>query len=125
MGRRDLTIRHTTLLMERMGHEPHRFIMEASEKEIFITSRFIHRTFSPTTACTSAQHSRTYINLRQPGSSLSYPDNPASMAMRIHTFRERSSYGPPGRCGQTPRRPARGSAAKRINMFTRMDGAQG
>ncbi|HOI01032.1 MAG TPA: TIGR02757 family protein [Bacteroidales bacterium] len=120
-GRRDLTIRHTTLLMERMGHEPHRFIMEASEKEIFITSRFIHRTFQPDdclyflTALKNIY--ATYGSLE---AAFLIQDNPASMAMRIHTFRERFLTWPHlTRTAKHLADPFQGSAAKRINMLLR------
>jgi uncharacterized protein (TIGR02757 family) len=49
-GRRDLIIRSAQRLMHIMGHEPYRFVQEASEDELADLAPFAHRTFNGTDA---------------------------------------------------------------------------
>lgn len=45
-GRRDLIIRSAQQLMVRMGHEPFRFVMQASYNDLRSLHSFVHRTFN-------------------------------------------------------------------------------
>lgn len=45
-GRRDMIVRSSTKMMNLMGNEPYRFVMEASERDLIPLTNFVHRTFS-------------------------------------------------------------------------------
>lgn len=114
-GQRKTIINNAKSLMERMDHEPHRYILEASEKEMRSLDGFVHRTFND-------------IDLRHFVISLRriYQDKGLEALFEngvLAGMQALQSYFFPGnhpvRTQKHVANPQKGSSAKRINMFLR------
>ncbi|MGY8940704.1 MAG: TIGR02757 family protein [Flavobacteriales bacterium] len=132
-GNRKSILKSADELMRRLDHDPARFITQASRQELQAASRgFVHRTFNERDAMLFFVALQRLI--QQGGSLENYfiagiqgprTEGQSPMSAGIQAFQKaffEASYHEgyaPGRTQKHVARPARGSAAKRINMFIR------
>ncbi|MFP4367241.1 MAG: TIGR02757 family protein [Bacteroidales bacterium] len=120
-GNRKMIIKNALRLMELMGNSPYDFIMSHKDHHLDRFDSFVHRTFN----CTDARYfmkALKHIYLNQgglekvfAGSTTQFSTQPA-----IHEFRKVFfSLDHPLRTTKHISDPAKGSVAKRINMYLR------
>jgi uncharacterized protein (TIGR02757 family) len=117
-GRRDIILRNTWNLMDMMGREPHRFIMDHSESDLKPLSTFVHRTFNGTDLLFFV-HSLKRIY--QKHESLEDLFVGQEMKQRIIHFHKEFLSAPflSPRTVKHVANPGRNSSAKRLNMYLR------
>ncbi|MEO1451166.1 MAG: TIGR02757 family protein [Bacteroidota bacterium] len=123
-GRRNMIIRHARELMERMDQAPFDFVMQADQAELTRVDDFVHRTFNGLD-CRALILSLRRVYTEAGGledifTSGLRPGDTDVMHAIIHA-REALLAGPnfPQRTHKHVANPAKGSSAKRINMFLR------
>jgi uncharacterized protein (TIGR02757 family) len=121
-GKRTSIMNSARALMHRMDHHPYGFILEASDHELRQLEGFVHRTFNDSDLLYFAAALRE-IYLRNGGLEALFTaafrqDGRAATA--IQAFRTTFfQLAHPERTQKHVANPARGSSAKRINMFLR------
>lgn len=123
-GQRKTIIANAWRLAELMDHAPHDFVLHASPTELERTAGFVHRTFNAVDLrhfVMALRHLyQCYGGLEAAFLPTGAKDVLPPMAEMIATFRERFFELPhQQRTGKHVANPARGSNAKRINMFLR------
>ena len=120
-GNRKSIINNATRLMELMGHTPHDFIMNHSEKDLEHLSPFVHRTFNSVDLGYFVTSLRNiYSNHGGLETVFTRHQTKNSMQPAISKFKEVFFELPhEHRTQKHVSDPNKGSAAKRINMFLR------
>lgn len=120
-GNRKSIINNATRLMELMGHTPHDFIMNHSEKDLEHLSPFVHRTFNSVDLGYFVTSLRNiYSNHGGLETVFTHHQTKNSMQPAISRFKEVFFELPhEQRTQKHVSDPNKGSAAKRINMFLR------
>lgn len=120
-GNRKSIINNATRLMELMGHTPHDFIMNHSEKDLEHLSPFVHRTFNNVDLGYFVTSLRNiYSNHGGLETVFTRLQTKNSMQPAISRFKEVFFELPhEQRTQKHVSDPNKGSAAKRINMFLR------
>jgi uncharacterized protein (TIGR02757 family) len=120
-GQRQTIIRNAWKLVRLMDESPHDFVMHASEADLLHLDRFVHRTFN---ACDLKHFIRAIRHLYHTygGPEEAFLDNGrlGPMGEAITRFKQR--FFEPEHLPRTRKHvadPARGSNAKRINMYLR------
>jgi uncharacterized protein (TIGR02757 family) len=120
-GNRKMIIRNATRLMDLMDNAPFDFVLNHSESDLNRFNNFVHRTFNGDDAryfMKALKH--IYINKGGLERIFSLHATEFSTQNAIHEFRkEFFSLDHPLRTTRHISDPAKGSAAKRINMFLR------
>lgn len=123
-GRREMIIRSANSLMERMDHAPFEFVMNANDDELTRMDGFVHRTFNQEDAKTLLK-SLKVAYLEHGGLerifSAGITASSTSVKDAILHAREVLTSVPDflPRTGKHLANPARGSSAKRLNMYLR------
>ena len=114
-GQRKTIIKNAKSLMERMDHDPYRYIMEASEQEMNSLDGFVHRTFN------EIDLKHFVVSLRR-----IYQDHGLELLFQdgiLEGMELLQQYFFPGdhplRTQKHVANPKKNSSAKRINMFLR------
>lgn len=123
-GRREMIIRSTNSLMERMDHAPFDFVMNAGEEELESMNGFVHRTFNQEDAKTlirSLRHAYEHHGGLEKIFSTGITAESTSVKDAIIHAREILTSTPDflPRTSKHLANPAKGSSAKRLNMFLR------
>lgn len=121
-GRRDLIVRSANALMERMWNAPHDFLMEAGEEEIDALEGFVYRTFQGTDCCFIVRGLRkVYREMGGLEEVMALPEDATDTLEAIMNLRKAVSSveGFPQRTYKHLSNPAKGSSAKRLNMYLR------
>ncbi len=120
-GKREMIIRNALHLMEIMGNSPYYFILNHTPNDLKPLDYFVHRTFNGEDARYFMKALRhIYINHGGLEKIFARHASQNSLQPAISEFRkEFFSVAPPGRTAKHISDPARGSVAKRINMFLR------
>lgn len=121
-GQRRTILTNAWRLVRMMDGEPHAFIMGASETEVRAMDRFVHRTFQGVDLCYFVAALRHLVNTHGglEAAFLTGTEGHWDAAQGIHLFRERFFQLPhPERTRKHVADPAKGSNAKRLNMFLR------
>lgn len=120
-GQRKTIIANARKLAGLMDGAPYEFVMQASPTDLRRTSGFVHRTFNGTDLRHFVRGLRhvytTYGGLED---AFLADGSPGPMALAIHRFKQR--FFEPSHQQRTEKHvadPAKGSNAKRINMFLR------
>ena len=116
-GKRAAIIAKTSRLMELMGNSPYDFVMSAKTKELNRLNNFVHRTFN---ASDAKEFIRVIKKIYESGGMqkiLASESNAYNRINLLHDIFARELKTP--RTLKHVSSPARGSAAKRINMFLR------
>ena len=113
-------------LMARMDHAPGSFVMEHEESDLRVFDGFVHRTFQSIDA---KGFVRALSGLMKAHGSLEkamvsgwhFPENPASLEGALTSFHHAfiEQQGVENRTRKHVANPAKGSAAKRLNMWLR------
>lgn len=122
-GRRDIIIRNAKALMARMDLAPFDFVMHASEAELGKLEGFVHRTFNGIDARSLVLGLR-HLYRHHSGMEAAFiasqnGEEPAFSAIEQFRALMLSTAGFAARSAKHIASPARGSSAKRINMFLR------
>ena len=123
-GRRDIIIRNAKRLMEMMDWEPFQFIMRSTQRDRVSISSFVHRTFNGQD-CEAIILGLRDIYANHGGlegifsSNLSNSDENVFSAIVSARQKLSSASDFPQRTHKHLANPAKGSSAKRINMFLR------
>ncbi len=119
-GQRATILKNAQNLMERMGHEPHQFVMHATDKELD-DIHFVHRTFNSEDLQFIIKGLRSIYLKNKSLEKIFLPlDNEVNTFGGIQRFRdELIGNRMAGRSGKHIANPAKDTAAKRINMFLR------
>ncbi|WNJ20165.1 TIGR02757 family protein [Pontibacter sp. G13] len=123
-GRRSMIIQNAERLMERMDWAPHQFVMHANEDELGRLSGFVHRTFNEVDARGLVLSLRSVYEqhggLNQIFAAGISPDDEDVYHGIIHAREILLSHPKlQGRTHKHVANPAKGSSAKRINMYLR------
>ncbi len=123
-GRRDIIIRSANTLMDLMDQQPYHFVMEAGEEELERLDAFVHRTFKGEDARALVLSLRQLYahhgGLEQVFSEKIKPSDPHVFHGIVHARAVLSSPTAfPDRTHKHLANPAKGSSAKRINMYLR------
>lgn len=121
-GRRDMIIRSGLDLMQRMGEEPYRFVMECSDSEIEDLQGFVYRTFQwLDLKYILLGLRRIYQDLGGLEQVMAASPGASDTMGSILALRSAISSveGFPQRTFKHLANPAKGSSAKRLNMFLR------
>lgn len=119
-GQRKTILNNADKLMQIMGHAPHDFVLNASEKELE-EIQFVHRTFNETDL---RYFIKTLRSIYLDNNSLEGLFLPAKEESDLFSAIERYrqfliDLNEPGRTSKHIANPAKGAAAKRIHMFLR------
>lgn len=121
-GKRAMIIKNASLLMNMMDHSPYEYVCEASESEMERLQAFKHRTFNGEDLNHFVKALR-HIYKEQDGLELAFSKGQekaanlkGALTQFHHTFFE---IPHPERTKKHVSNPAKGSAAKRLNMFLR------
>ena len=122
-GQRPTIIKNSKNVMNRMGKEPYRFVMEHTEKDLKDLDGFVHRTFNSE----DLKHFvRSLRNMYSKHDSLEeifhegIGSNDVNLQNAIHHFKQEFFAIPhESRTQKHVSDPLNGSAAKRINMYLR------
>lgn len=119
-GQRKTILNNADKLMQIMGHAPHDFVLNASEKELE-EIQFVHRTFNETDL---RYFIKTLRSIYLDNNSLEGLFLPAKEESDLFPAIERYrqfliDLNEPGRTSKHIANPAKGAAAKRIHMFLR------
>lgn len=124
-GKRKMILRNAHSLMERMDHEPYDFIMNFEDSDAAAFDGFVHRTFQPEDVFYFMKALQRLI--RKHGSiesiisshwiSSGRPNNLKDTLSHFHTQFFDQPHAPRSR--KHVANPAKGSAAKRLNMYLR------
>ncbi|HBS19392.1 MAG: TIGR02757 family protein [Bacteroidota bacterium] len=125
-GNRVSILKSLESLMERMDHAPGSFVMDHEESDLKVFEGFVHRTFQEVDAKGFVQALagllRTHGSLEQAMmSGWETPEDPACLASALTSF-HRAFMAQEGVALRTQKHvanPAKGSAAKRLNMWLR------
>lgn len=121
-GRRASIIKNALSLMDRMDQAPHQFVMEAQEDDLARLEGFVHRTFNEIDARSLILGLRD-IYLKEGFEAVFAHGMKSELSSfnGITTFHKRMTSQPvfEKRSQKHIANPARGSSAKRINMFLR------
>lgn len=119
-GQRKAIIQKSHLFMQLMDHAPYDFITHAQPADLQILHKFVYRTFNAVDAIYVVQGLQ-YIYRKKGGLEQVFSDQiNHGVFEAITSFRTVfTEYAQPGRTGRHLADPAKGSAAKRINMFLR------
>jgi uncharacterized protein (TIGR02757 family) len=121
-GQRPTIIRNANKLICLMNDEPFEFLTKSAIEDPSLFESFVHRTFNGTD-CFYFMRTLSSIYREHGGLEKLFSDGFAvdgTVKMAIIYFRERFlSFGPPHRTEKHIANPAKGSSAKRINMFLR------
>ncbi|MEL7531799.1 MAG: TIGR02757 family protein [Bacteroidota bacterium] len=123
-GRRDLIIRSANRIIEAMDMQPHAFLLQADKQDWHRLENFVHRTFNGIDCIALLESLRAVY---QAGDSLEtifqagIKVGDQDIKQGIISARERLTSWPgfPERTHKHLANPAKGSSAKRINMFLR------
>lgn len=116
-GRRESIIEHCLALMALMDHSPHAFILGHSSHDLQGFENFVHRTFNGTDAIFFVRALKELY--QQGGLEQAFQGSNAKEAL-IHFHQRFFSFDfSPERSRKHIANPAKGSAAKRLNMFLR------
>ena len=123
-GRRDLIIRSANRLMDLMDRQPWRYVMEADEAELERLDSFVHRTFKGIDARALVLSLREVYaehgGLEQIFSKNIQAHDPNVMQGLIHARQVLTAHPEfPDRTHKHLANPAKGSSAKRLNMYLR------
>ena len=120
-GKREIIIRNGLRLMDMMGNAPYDFILNHTPSDLKLLDHFVHRTFNGEDAGYFMKALRhIYTNCGGLEQVFQRHAGHFSLQPAISMFRkEFFSVAPPGRTAKHISDPARGSVAKRINMFLR------
>ncbi|MEL6588507.1 MAG: TIGR02757 family protein [Bacteroidota bacterium] len=123
-GRRDLIIRSAKRLIEAMDMAPHQFLMQAEKQDWHRLEGFVHRTFNGIDCLALLQALREAYQAHESLEELflaGIKTNDTDVGGAIVAARTQLTSGPdfPARTHKHLANPARGSSAKRINMFLR------
>lgn len=123
-GRREMIIRSTNSLMERMDHSPFDYVMNATEEDLDSMNGFVHRTFNQEDAKTLIRSLRvTYEEHGGLERIFSSGITEESTSVIDAIIRARSILTSPAdflpRTGKHLANPGKGSSAKRLNMYLR------
>ena len=120
-GKRKMIINNALRLMELMGKSPYDFIMSHRDHHLDRFDGFVHRTFN----CTDARYfmkALKHIYLNRGGLEMVFSTSTTQFSTQpaIHEFRkEFFSLSHPYRTTKHISDPAKGSVAKRLNMYLR------
>lgn len=121
-GRRDLIIRSARKLMDLMGNAPYVFVMEATEEDLQLLQGFVYRTFQgPDGYAIVKGLRRIYREMGGLEAVMTLQPEHDSTWHAICNLRA-AMLGHPGFTARTQKHlanPAKGSSAKRLNMFLR------
>lgn len=123
-GRREMIIRSTNSLMERMDHAPFEYVMNASDDELENMNGFVHRTFNQEDAKTLIRSLRfayeSHGGLERIFSA-GITEESTSIGDAIIHARGILTSAPDflPRTGKHLANPAKGSSAKRLSMYLR------
>ena len=120
-GNRKMIIRNALKMAELMGNSPYDFVMEHHEADLDRFDGFVHRTFQAVDLKFFIRSLRN-IYLKHGGLETVFAQNAkaGSLQPAIHEFKKVFFEIPhPARTQKHISDPAKGSAAKRINMFLR------
>lgn len=120
-GNRTMIIRNGTKLMELMGNSPFDFVLHHSEKDLNDLNGFVHRTFNAIDLEFFIKSLKNiYLNHNGLEAHFTKFQSDSSLQMAIHELKRLFFELPhPVRSQKHLADPAKGSAAKRINMFLR------
>lgn len=118
-GNRKSIIANAEKLLALMDDAPHQFILGHEEKDLERFSAFVHRTFQfPDTLFFLSALKEIY--LKEGGLEQAFCQDATSAYQAIQNFRERFlAYPHEQRSEKHVSNPAKGSSAKRLNMFLR------
>ena len=120
-GNRKMIVQNGIRLMNLMGHSPFDFVLNHKKSDLERLDGFVHRTFNQTDlACFIEALKNIYLN--KGGMERLFAQNVTETSTQpaIHKFREEFFSLPhPARSTKHLSDPAKGSAAKRINMYLR------
>jgi uncharacterized protein (TIGR02757 family) len=117
-GNRKMIINSLNRLMERMDNSPYDFVQHASHNELSALNGFVHRTFNDVD-CTLFIKSLNNLYTKHSGLEGAFATGKSALE-RIEHFRQLFlSYPHEKRSEKHVSSPAKGSAAKRLNMFLR------
>lgn len=120
-GNRKMIIRNANVMMELLGNSPYDFVVNHKEHHLENLDNFVHRTFNNIDLAyfmTALQH--IYKNHNGLETVFSKYAEPDSLQNSIHHFKQIFfEIKHPLRTKKHISDPAKGSAAKRINMFLR------
>ncbi|WP_423130421.1 TIGR02757 family protein [Gaoshiqia sp. Z1-71] len=120
-GSRTTIIKNALKLMELMGNAPFDFVMSHQEYQLERFDGFAHRTFNQSDILYFIK-SLKYLYQERGGMEPVFSEYATSTSTQpaIHEFRKIFfSHADPGRTSKHLSDPAKGSAAKRVNMFLR------
>lgn len=122
-GQRPMIIKNANKIMNLMGKEPYRFVMEHSEDDLNALDGFVHRTFNST----DLKHFVKALNhIYSKHQSLEdvflngIQDGDINLKNSIHYFKQKMFSVPhQNRTQKHVADPLKGSSAKRLNMYLR------
>ena len=120
-GNRTMIIKNANKLMNLMGHSPYDFIMNHKENHLIRFEGFVHRTFNSIDLVYFIKALK-HIYLREGGLETVFAKSVTELSTQpaIHEFKQVFFSLPhPIRTIKHVSDPAKGSAAKKINMFLR------
>ena len=120
-GNRTMIIKNANKLMNLMGHSPYDFIMNHKESHLIRFDGFVHRTFNPIDLVYFIKALK-HIYLNDGGLETVFAKSVTEFSTQpaIHEFKQEFFSLPhPSRTIKHVSDPAKGSAAKKINMFLR------
>ncbi len=121
-GKRSMILNNAGKLMERMDHAPYDFVRNAQEKELQALEGFVHRTFNTDDLLFFMEGLKRIYAQYDSLEAVFYNGykEEGSIKAAIENFRNEMFAAPHmDRSRKHISSPARGSAAKRINMFLR------
>ncbi|MFM1931109.1 MAG: hypothetical protein RL226_412 [Bacteroidota bacterium] len=119
-GNRASIIKSASSLMERMDHAPHAFVCNAADADMKKLESFVHRTFNGTDVLYFVHALKQLYAIDGLEGAFSKGFKQGGAAHAITSFREHFlSFEAPARTGKHIASPAKGSSAKRLNMFLR------
>jgi uncharacterized protein (TIGR02757 family) len=119
-GQRKTIIQNASRLLDWMDNDPYRFILNHSEQDLKPFTQFVHRTFNATDALYFI-HALHHCYTQENGLEAMFTSEDGERAYaRLVAFHERFfSLEHPARTRKHVSNPAKGSSAKRLNMFLR------
>lgn len=123
-GRRSMIIKNANLLINHMENSPYDYVMNATERDVEIFGTFVHRTFNGIDAVAWIKCLQ-YVYQQSGGLEAIFSNRPGEGEQNVYNniirarkiFTEEVDF--PTRSHKHFANPAKGSSAKRINMFLR------
>ena len=117
-GQRKTIIKNTNKLMDWMGEEPHRFIMDHSYADLKVFESFVHRTFNSTDCLYFIEVLKRLFSKEDSLENYFVGDSVKSRLINFHHQFFDFDFAPK-RTKKHIANPSKNSSAKRLNMFLR------